>query len=340
MIYIAVTEHNSRVARNMQRHFRDRLELVFYEEMFYHGKAPVGHYIFTDFDRLTQYDITYANKVAEAVKAVAGSAVILNHPLRVKERVPLLATLFSSGINDFQAVRLDTGARPERYPVFVRAEDGAFGAETGLLHGEDEFDQAVADLSARGIPLKGRIAVEYNAQPDSRGIYRKYGAFRVGDSIIPQHLLYSDSWMVKGLTNMPEIHDSISSEELEYVQSNPHAEELMNIFELAGIDYGRVDYGFVDGRLQVYEINTNPWFPSFDHRGDDRAARRPIIKRRLESAFATLDTPIGKIGVVNVPPPKPRYHALPIPRSELRVVATMRRLWITIIDKHLGFRRR
>ena len=30
------------------------------------------------------------------------------------------------------------------------------------------------------------------------------------------------------------------------------------MFDLAGVDYGRADFGLVGGRPQIYEINTNP----------------------------------------------------------------------------------
>ena len=33
---------------------------------------------------------------------------------------------------------------------------------------------------------------------------------------------------------------------------------MAKIFELAGIDYGRADFGIVDNRIVLYEINTNP----------------------------------------------------------------------------------
>lgn len=335
MIYIAVTEHNARVARRMQSYFRDHLEIVYYEEIFHSGEAPVGHYIFADFDRLTHYSIAYAAKVAQAIQAAAPDVAILNHPLRVKDRVPLLAALHAAGINDFQATRIDTGARPARYPVFIRAEDGAFGAETELLHGPEELDRAISGLADRGIPLKGRIAVEYNAQPDSDGIYRKYGAFRIGGSIIPQHLLYSDHWVVKGGNKIPRVHDKMVREELDFVEGNPHTEALMRVFELGGTEYGRVDYGFVDDRLQVYEINTNPSFPTFDRRDDDRSVRRPAIQARIDAAFRTLGTPLAAAGVVRVTPPRPRFHAFQAPRSELRLRAALRRFWATIRNKHL-----
>jgi hypothetical protein len=32
----------------------------------------------------------------------------------------------------------------------------------------------------------------------------------------------------------------------------------LRIFDRAGITYGRIDYGLLSGRIQVWEINTNP----------------------------------------------------------------------------------
>ena len=33
---------------------------------------------------------------------------------------------------------------------------------------------------------------------------------------------------------------------------------LLGFFALANIDYGRIDYGIVDGQVQTFEINNNP----------------------------------------------------------------------------------
>lgn len=46
--------------------------------------------------------------------------------------------------------------------------------------------------------------------------------------------------------------------ELDYFHCNPHQAALLEIFELAHVDYGRCDYALVNGRIQVWEINTNP----------------------------------------------------------------------------------
>jgi hypothetical protein len=34
---------------------------------------------------------------------------------------------------------------------------------------------------------------------------------------------------------------------------------LRRVFDIAGIEYGRADWGIVAGKVQIYEINTNPY---------------------------------------------------------------------------------
>ncbi|HTQ10968.1 MAG TPA: hypothetical protein VMI31_12910, partial [Fimbriimonadaceae bacterium] len=84
---------------------------------------------------------------------------------------------------------------------------------------------------------------------------RKYAAFNVGGSIVPPLLDHKAAWMVKGGgLAVPAGYDL----EWEALQGNPHCAQLARIFDLAGVDFGRIDYAFKDGRLQVWEINTNP----------------------------------------------------------------------------------
>ena len=46
-------------------------------------------------------------------------------------------------------------------------------------------------------------------------------------------------------------------------------------FDLAGIDYGRVDFGLVEGKPQIYEINNNPFV--------DLSLKHEAASRRKES---------------------------------------------------------
>src|SRR5262249_29699715 len=148
-----------------------------WEELFFEQAGPVGHYIFTDFDRLSRYELDCAAAFAQGLAAAAPNARIFNHPARVLERYPLLVALRKAGINDFPATRLEAGARPPRFPVFIRAEDGFAGPETDVLNDEKEYDAALAELAHRGLPARGRLAIGYAAERSPDGFFRKYAAF-------------------------------------------------------------------------------------------------------------------------------------------------------------------
>src|SRR5262249_37550000 len=47
-------------------------------------------------------------------------------------------------------------------------------------------------------------------------------------------------------------------EQQEYLEANPHRSWLAGLFQLAGIDYGRIDYSLLAGKPQIWEINTHP----------------------------------------------------------------------------------
>jgi hypothetical protein len=47
-------------------------------------------------------------------------------------------------------------------------------------------------------------------------------------------------------------------EEREYVIGNPHEQELAEIFALARVEYGRIDYALKEGAIRTWEINLNP----------------------------------------------------------------------------------
>jgi hypothetical protein len=138
--------------------------------------------------------------------------------------------------------------------------------------------------------LRSILITEFCNTVDTRGIYRKYSAFIIGGTIIPRHVCFSKKWMLK----TPDLMENeMMEEERDYIFRNPHEKELKEIFTLARIDYGRVDYGLLDGRLQIWEINTNPQiisplkrnieYPSF------RVAGRQHISQRIRAAFESVD---------------------------------------------------
>lgn len=321
MIIYLSTERFSRPIRYFERYYRNRLgaKLVplTYEELFFEGAGPAGHYIFTDFDRLSRYELDCAAAFALALHEAAPEARILNHPLKALERYPLLIALNKAGINDFTAMRLETGERPSRYPVFIRAEDGYAGPETELIHNDAEFDAAIADLEKRGLPWRGRLAIEFANKRNQDGYFHKYGAFNIGGRIVPHDMMFGHDWVVKvrfplGKRGSGRDRDYGSSPEgtateLAYIKDNPHQDVLREAFAVAGIDFGRADYALVDGRVQIFEINTNAHLP-YRRSPDGRQERIDIVERGLVEAIGALDAPIGASGRVRFTRPGPHAH--------------------------------
>ena len=331
MIYYLSTERFSTTARYFLRDHRAQtrglLRSLTYEELFFERAAPIGHYIFTDFDRLSRYEIECAAAFAGALQKIAPEARILNHPLKALERYPLLIALNRAGINDFSTIRIECRDRPWRYPVFIRAEDGYGGPETDLLHDDDEYDAAIEDFTRRGLPLRGRIAVGFANERSPDGCFYKYGAFNVDGRIVPHDRLRSQSWAVKFFDNIGDKanHDKAYSEseegiakELDYMKDNPHQDVLRRAFTVAGIDFGRADYGIVDGRVQIYEINTHPHLP-YTRTVTNRLERREFVLRGIVDGLNTVNTPITAGGRVRFKEPRPRAHNLHWPRRRLPI---------------------
>ena len=57
------------------------------EELFFERSVPIGHYIFTDFDHLSRFELECAAAFAKALLKAAPSDRVFNHPLRGSTRV-------------------------------------------------------------------------------------------------------------------------------------------------------------------------------------------------------------------------------------------------------------
>lgn len=330
MIYYVATELHMRNTWSFlqaQPAMQKMMTALTYEELFFQRGGPVGHYIFTDHDRLSRFELDCVSAFCARLAKAAPDARVLNHPATVKDRFPLLAALREAGINSFAATRVETGARPPEYPVFIRAEDGCRGPETGLIKSDAEYDYALENLKTQGKTRRGRVAIGYAAQAGDDGFFRKYGAFRIGGDILPHHIHLGRHWVVKQNVQDTEfttatdrndrLRDRAVQEELAYVRDNPHRDTLRRAFDIAEIDFGRIDYGIVDGRIEVYEINTNPKLPLFA-RSDVRNAVRAITKPQILDGFSALETPIQKAtSLVQFRLPRPQDHKFKWPIKHL-----------------------
>jgi hypothetical protein len=332
MIYFVSLQDHDGPLRGLLRSLRpyfDDLRYISYERLFHDRRAPFGHYVFTDIDRLSHYEREVIVGLVRRLRAADPTLRILNDPQHVLERYPLLRVLEQQGINEFSVIRLDDGARPARYPVFIRCEDGHHGMETDLLHSEAEFKTALAALDAQGKVLKRKIAIGFRNERYEDGMYRKYGVINVAGHLMPQHVLRGADWMIK--RNVRSTGDGYAEEELAFIRDNPHGELLLRVFQLAHIDFGRVDYCVVAGRVQVFEVNTNPHFPGLLENSEDspaRAKRREITRARFIEALRGVDVPLSANLPVQLSFPHPVYHEMR-PWNRGRAARAWYRRWLS-----------
>ncbi len=267
----------------------DRITIHTYQRAFSRQCVPAGTLVFTDFDLLQSYELDAVAHIANTARQQRPDLQILNHPAVACERFDLLGRLHRAGLNPIQVTRLDGAAEPQTYPVFLRAEDGWAGPETGLLDDPAAFRAAVDGYRERGEPLKRRIAVSFAADLDADGFHRKYGAFVIGDRIVSQHIMRSRNWVVKHKGR--EDDAAFIEEERQFCRHNPHQDWLREVARVGGISFGRIDYGFANGAPVAYEINLNPTFPKLRGGvGTERNARKEALLDQLGAALAEIDT--------------------------------------------------
>jgi hypothetical protein len=313
LYYVSLQDHVTpylSFRANVGEAIRD-LRHLSYERLFRARRAPYGHYIFTDIDRLSHYEKEIVIVIADALRAVDPAPRVLNDPRDVLDRYPLLKMLEREGVNRFTATRLDDGARPTVYPVFIRCEDSHHATDTDLLHSAAELEEAIEQLRRQGKVLKRRIAIGYCGQRDADGFFRKYSVHYIDGHLIPHHIVRGDQWQVRGRSELTKGEEHARAE-TEFARENPHRELLAKVFRLAHIDFGRVDYGLVDGAVQVYEINTNPHFPRNRRRQSSSSAareeRRALTEKRLVDATRSVNVALPKRRAVAFELPQPLFH--------------------------------
>jgi hypothetical protein len=288
--------------QNYQRHrgraIADRFETRLYEDLTGHQVSFAGGpQIFAGLDQATPAQRDLVGRLWDAHAASAPRMPRLNDPRRVLLRFELLQRLWEQGLNRFQVYRVDQADDVTRFPVFVRHIHRHNGPATRLVHSHDELRWVLAALRVRGRRMRDHMIVEYCDVSGHDGLFRKYAAFRVGAHIVPSHVFAAPGWTVKSTQNEPT--EASVQEGLQYQRENPHAAWLARVFDLAGIEYGRVDYGVAGGEPQVWEINLNATLGRAE--GQSRHASLPaplkalrdsgrdLFHAQLRSAFLELD---------------------------------------------------
>jgi hypothetical protein len=264
MIHYLVTEQHSRPMRYFLQAqgsaLASRIKVVTYESLL-DGDEQLpqrgGSYIFTNLGRVRMMSPQLRTRVHDMHRHLVethGEARVHNDPARSLLRFDLLRALHKAGINSFNACRACDATARLRLPAFIRHEtQTAFGPP---ILANDPYEYSAHLLGIRWLrnDFDSFISVEFCDTADASRVYRKYGAFVVGDRIVPRHVFFSRHWHVKAT----DIDDPmLVGEELQFLRDSSQTETLLQCARLAGISYGRIDYAMFNGRPQVWEINTN-----------------------------------------------------------------------------------
>jgi hypothetical protein len=278
------------------RAIAERLRVCLYEDIGVELRCSAGAQIFSGLDQLTDVQRDAVAAIWDEHARLAPGSPRLNDPRRVLLRFPLLTALHEQGLNSFRVYRATDVGDVRRFPVFVRGMNDHYGALTGLLSSRWDVVRALGALRLRGYALDGLMVVEFCDTSRADGVFRKYAAFKVGDRILPCHAFASRRWLLK--SDQKELTEAGIRDEIAYMETNPHEDRLRRVFSIAGTDYGRVDYGVLDGVPQVWEINLNPTLGR--RLGSRYASLAPDLRRlrenareafhaRLRDAFVALD---------------------------------------------------
>jgi len=301
MIHFVVTKHHRYAMQKMFEGKMGRLPFEWkqwsYEKLLSCRKIQAGTWIFQDIERLTAAERMRASKIAARLELNA--ARVINHPAHASSRYELQRKLFKAGINKFEVYRADEHRTPNRWPVFIRYEANHRSPNPNLIYSVDELNNVLANYIADNIPLSNLLIVEYCGEPGSDGLWRKYSAYRVGNEIIHHHIVRQDSWVAKYGNPSLQFDDEtwirLRTEEKNFVMQQHDPLNLKKAFDEGGLEFGRADFNFVNGKVQIYEINTNPTLGVSESQQEKFPAmpREPTIRHandRIIKSLSQLDT--------------------------------------------------
>lgn len=291
MIRFVTTDRNTDPVRQFRAHaagaYGERIAVARYGTISPGAPADApSAWIFTDLESLSIAQLHAATRLWTALARDPRNRM-LNHPARVMRRYELLRMLRETGLNDFDAYRMTERRQPARYPVFLRRESEHTGARSPLIHDDEALARFRDNLLSDGHIRDDVLVVEYSDVRDPDGYWRKYSAYGVAGQVVAVELIVADHWVAKlnRRVRTPETY----AEEMAYLESNPHATILREVFARARIDYGRIDYSVTGGRIRVWEINTNPSFVSADGPPPHRLPAHTLGAARLTAALAAID---------------------------------------------------
>lgn len=282
----ANSQTHSFLTKQFERPLARLLGTIHYETLPRQRDIPPGVVIFTEIEAMTEAQRALAVQAADQLQA--NGVKVLNHPARALPRLALLEKFHAEGPNSFRAFRSHSVPDDVRLPVFLRLENDHEGPRTPLIEDRDDLRQVLLEGYAKGFDPHQLLVVEYLDTRGPDGLFRKYGAFRIGDRIVARHLVISRDWMVKVGSRLMD--PATLDEEHAYMAENPHAKQLRELFDLAGLEYGRIDYSIHNGKIETWEINSNPVSLSpAEHYSAVQMPHHQACAARLREAFEALN---------------------------------------------------
>lgn len=177
---------------------------------------------------------------------------ICNQPSAVPRRYAHLHALRSAGFNEIRVWFGRDVLEADAFPVALRhVVTGSMLSP--IIVSREGLMNACGRLAC---DLEQVLGVQLCLHQGPDDLYRKYSCFVVGNITIPAHLHLGQHWIVRGRNRVRT--SEAKAEEVAYLDADPHREELCQAAALCGVDFARVDYGILGGRVQVFEFNMTP----------------------------------------------------------------------------------
>jgi hypothetical protein len=203
---------------------------------------------------------------------------VFNRPPGAPRRFTHLRALHEAGFNQYQVWLGAQVLTARAFPLVLRhiVTGDALSPAIASLEG---LRQACGRLQC---DIEEVFGVELCAQQGRDGLYRKYSCFVVGTRSIPAHLHLGKHWLIRGRNRVATTE--ALAEESDFLAQNPHHEQLCEAARICGVDFARIDYGLLEGRVQVYEFNMTPGLGV----PVGQAYRENSVRMALREAFALL----------------------------------------------------
>jgi hypothetical protein len=302
MLYFCTTRRHDYVINRFIERWAPQLEVDIrhlpYSTLFARRRIPAVPFIFSDLERLSAYELQHLQPYWDALDACGLKP--LNRPTVFMKRYELLRKLHGLGINQHNIYRLNEDLSRIRYPVFLRISNDHRGPESGLIHDPVTLERELARLQTTLDP-DALVVVEFLDYQSTDGLYYKYSAFRIRERLFNGHLVVGKNWMLK----VDEIiTPEIQQKEQAFIRSRDLFPQIHEVFEIAGVDFGRIDFTIVNGRIQVFEINTAPDLSTT--RTPDHPRYETLIQNKVDitAGLTTLSGSTTRSGSVAVPGPR------------------------------------